>query len=310
MGCYRQISDYLLNSHFSVLTDNNPLTYILTSAKLDATGQRWVSALSHYSFDLTYRSGLRNGDADAMSRYPYDETNEESTRLDENTVKAICSPMVVPAFIETLPTSDINIVEVTEDVGRPLAQIEMREIRRMQRLDKLVDRWRIATIDQKIPVQLYTNEDRTMKKQFPHLYTKRGILFRKVQDPDGDIEQLVLPKNYISQVLKGLHDDAGHPGRERTTRLMRDRFYWPGMTADIEDWIGRCDRCLRRKSPTCNRVPMMNVHTHSPLELVCIDYLTLETSKGGIGNVLVITDHYTKYAMAIPTRNQTAKTTA
>ena len=117
MGCYRQISDYLLNSHFSVLTDNNPLTYILTSAKLDATGQRWVSALSHYSFDLTCRSGLRNGDADAMSRYPYDETNEESTQLDENTMKAICSPMVVPAFIETLPTSDINIAEVTKDVG-------------------------------------------------------------------------------------------------------------------------------------------------------------------------------------------------
>ena len=55
---------------------------------------------------------------------------------------------------------------------------------------------------------------------------------------------------------------------------------------------------------------MMNVHTHSRLELVCIDYLTLETSKGGIGNVLVITDHYTKYTMAIPTRNQTAKPTA
>jgi len=56
---------------------------------LDATGQRWVSALSHYSFDLTYRSGLRNSDADAMSKYLYDETNEESTRFDENTVKAI-----------------------------------------------------------------------------------------------------------------------------------------------------------------------------------------------------------------------------
>ena len=31
-------------------TDNNPLTYILTTAKLDATGQRWVASLANYNF--------------------------------------------------------------------------------------------------------------------------------------------------------------------------------------------------------------------------------------------------------------------
>ena len=41
-----------------------------------------------------------------------------------------------------------------------------------------------------------------------------------------------------------------------------------------------------------------------------MDYLTLETSKGGYDNILVITDHFTRYAQAIPTRNQTAHTTA
>ena len=45
------------------------------------------------------------------------------------------------------------------------------------------------------------------------------------------------------------------------------------------------------------------------MQLVCMDYLSLETSKG-YSSVLIITDHFTKYAQAIPTRNQSAKTTA
>ena len=42
-----KLSDYLYGAKFEVRTDNNPLTYILTTAKLDATGHRWLAALSH-----------------------------------------------------------------------------------------------------------------------------------------------------------------------------------------------------------------------------------------------------------------------
>ena len=48
-------------------TDNNTLTYILTTAKLDATGQRWVANLAYYNFKIFYRSGKLNVEADALS---------------------------------------------------------------------------------------------------------------------------------------------------------------------------------------------------------------------------------------------------
>ena len=55
--------DYLYGAKFEVLTDNNPLTYVKTTAKLDATGHRWEAALANYNYDISYRSGRKNTDA-------------------------------------------------------------------------------------------------------------------------------------------------------------------------------------------------------------------------------------------------------
>ena len=49
--------EYLYGGKFDVYTDNNPLTYILASAKLDACGQRWVASLASYDFGLFYKTG-------------------------------------------------------------------------------------------------------------------------------------------------------------------------------------------------------------------------------------------------------------
>ena len=64
--------EYLYGGMFEVHTDNNPLTYVLTTAKLDATGQRWIASLTNYNFTIQYRSGKQNIDADALSRIPWD----------------------------------------------------------------------------------------------------------------------------------------------------------------------------------------------------------------------------------------------
>ena len=68
--------EYLYGSKFQVYTDNNPLTYILTTAKLDATGQWRVASLANYDFTIHYRSGKQNIEADALSRIQWQHKDE------------------------------------------------------------------------------------------------------------------------------------------------------------------------------------------------------------------------------------------
>ena len=78
------------------------------------------------------------------------------------------------------------------------------------------------------------------------------------------------------------------------------------MTDEVEKYLTQCHRFLRQKAiQEC--ASLVNITTIQPLEMV--DFLSLEPSKGGIENVLVITDHFTRFAQAFPTKNQTAKTT-
>ena len=106
------------------------------------------------------------------------------------------------------------------------------------------------------------------------------------------------------------HDDMGHLGIDRTLAFCQDRVYWPGMARAVEKWIASCKRCICAKAPNLPEcAPLESIVTTQPMELVTTDFLTVEEGDKK-QNILVITDHFTKYAIAVPTRNQRAATTA
>ena len=91
---HEYLSPYGKNrNEFVVQTDNNPLTYIFSSAHLDATGHRWVANLANYNFSLEYQRVKDNTVTDFLSRMedrlPEEEVEEQIAKIPQEGVQAV-----------------------------------------------------------------------------------------------------------------------------------------------------------------------------------------------------------------------------
>ena len=145
------------------------------------------------------------------------------------------------------------------------------------------------------------------------LKLRNGVLYRHIdnsQRPDRNSMQLCLPRKYRKDVLELCHDNVGHFGLDRTIDLLRDRFYWPHIIESAPNYVRSCRRCQMAKGKQ-QQAALQPYHASAPMELVHMDYLTIEHGRTGNDvNILIITDHYSRFAQAVRTPNQTAMAAA
>ena len=306
----KKFSHYLHGREFTVTTDHNPLTYVLSSAKLDAAGHRWLAELSSsYRFNIIYKPGRANIDADLLSRKGTIEITEDEVKAaaqahledDEEWHGLICC---LPAVLEECSdsvypeTANCNMVNmqdmIHEEVDWAVEQDKDAAIHRVKQL-----------LDEGNSSHQYSHEVSRFMRERKRLVIEDRVLLRT-----GLHKRIVVPKHLKGKILNFAHDKMGHQGRERTTSILCERFFWPGVTKDTDNYIKQCERCVRAKPLIPHRAPLKPITSSEPMELVCMDYLKLESSKGGYSNILLITDHFTRYALAIATTSQSAAITA
>ena len=142
------------------------------------------------------------------------------------------------------------------------------------------------------------------------------LLYLRVMAPGSNetLPVFVVPARKRLAVIDGCHRCAGHQGRDRTLSLMKEQFWWPGMSKTLLTVIRNCGRCKQFEAK--GELPgMQPIICTEPMELVHIDYVGMEVTvaakeKPVVKNVLVVVDHFTRYVQAFVTRNQTAYTTA
>ena len=237
--------DYLYYSNdFVVYTDNNPLTYVLSTAKLNATGIRWVSELADFNFKIRYRPSRVHRDADGLSRMPMDfekymdlcteETSQEFIKAAINAVHLQNKNLSnwVTSFTTDPDVLDFDPVHKAQNATsrKEQCQFETIDILQAQLDDKNIQRViELRKSNSKPDSQqrsLELKKTRLLLYEWDKLkFSPDGILMRQCVNKS----QVILPSALRPLVIRELHNNMGHLGVERVLCLAQDRFYWPHM---------------------------------------------------------------------------------
>ena len=229
-----QFHDYLYGANFDVFTDNNPLTYVLSTAKLDATGHRWLAELSNYSFTLTYRSGKKNADADGLSRLHENETTTVFPEVLKSLCQVVVATQTVPLIDSlvspaTVPEKDEQEQDMIPDDLLSSTALNSQDWQKAQADDPNI-RLVIDAVLEGIKPTPEQAEARNLDVGYLHDWDKYsfkdGVLY-KAEEINGEVfDRLVLPEALRELVFKSYHDDLGHQGRDRTASLIKRRFFF------------------------------------------------------------------------------------
>ena len=320
----KQNKVYLSHNKFTVYTDHKALIWLHKIKDTDAKLGRWALQLQNYNFDVVYREGKNNKNADAISRIPYPPTPEDTSH-DEDDV-----PVFQVSSLETdSPDKSDMITEITFEYDEPkpvIAVLEKEQVR-LDNLSEVAKLQRECTEIAPLIKYLETGElpdDNKKAKTIVlekdlYRFGSNGELIHQywprtkgVPRAEVMIEQVVLPKMLRQEALQAYHDcqaGGGHKGFRRTYAALQQKYYWDGMYNQVYNWVISCDECQRAKKPR-NRhpAPLMPLPVADTFERWHMDILTgFPKTKENYQHVLLVVDSMSRWCEAFPLVTQNAK---
>ena len=259
-------------------------------------------------------------------RLPEEEVQEYLNKIPYPGVKAVLNNAITPieerAEQGVQPTPDCQEVCQEETVGARLARLATTNVtdwKQEQKEDpvlyQVVKHLRVPHEMFKAALHKVLDKKATAAyvKVKEQLLIKNGLLYHKTrQGPANEIVfQFIVPHGHRSTALDGCHQEAAHQGQHRSTTLMQEHFWWPGMTRDLRNHIKKCGHCRKYEAAP----PVAPLTCSGPGELLHVDFTSIEETvplkeEPVIQNVLVLQDHFSKYVVAYVVKDQTACTTA
>ena len=269
----KQFRHYLLGRSFTLMTDHAPLQW-LSAQKMQGLLSRWALAMQ----DIVYRKGSENTNADALSRNPvpdnsYSVAATSSQFFTADISRAQLNDPVIKKIHDAL--SDSPSVKPTDTNGKETPPL----------LRRYLQIWHQLSVSDGVVCRSY----------------KPRSFQRSVVVP-------LLPASLHNSALNHSHDipTAGHQGTAKTLHRLQEVAYWVGMAQAVSQYCTQCIVCQQAKLPTPTPAPLTNVPIGGPWQMLAADILEVPVSRRHNRYLLVVMDYFTKWAEAVPLKDQTA----
>ncbi|CAF4407179.1 unnamed protein product [Rotaria sp. Silwood2] len=306
--------NYLSGIKFTWETDHKALTQLNQKAQINKRCERWRLKILEYDFKVKYIPGLTNSMPDYLSRSPVDDAEED--------------PDEIPHLISKSTQTDVlhvnnhsSIVAAVQTRAMKLRNQTLNDITNIPKftsdsLNTSTEENRIIpfSIEELIQAQQNDNYAKNILnniKKYKNYIIKHNLLMRKLNHPVPYVPQ----GDFRKTILQIYHDTAAngaHFGRDKTIHKIKQRYFWPSMYKDINNYIKSCILCAqfnprRQKNPGTLRPikapdgvwQLVSMDFHGPIT---------PTSQRGNKYIISLTDVLSKFVVTKAVRDNTAQT--
>lgn len=271
---------YLYARHFTLFTDNKPLSQIMHPEKslpilCISRMANYADYLAHFNYDIKFKPAKLNANADYCSR----------------------APLPMPA-VNNIRPSCVKCGEEEEEFD----DFDHFIIRQIQQLPTRAEN-----------IARETAKDHHLGRILRLLQSGQDLIRAGYKAPEAEYKlaanclvfehRVIVPPKLRQAVLKDLH--AAHLGIVKMKGMARSFVYWPGIDADIESIAKSCDDCAKH----AHAPPQFHAHhweyPHGPWERIHIDYAGPFAGK----MLLIVSDAYSKWLEVKITSTTTAAAT-
>lgn len=299
---------HLYGRRFTLVTDHEPLKWLMTNERLRGMHARWANLLQEYDFEIVHRQGVKNLNADGLSRNPLpSDADETDARMDHCVLPMDRHPVAASlAMLATsTPVPDTEPAEDESDAPGESHPVDSQDN----------DIWQDSPVLEYLQASRRHSPGITAKERDRIWHRSKGyrfdngVLYKRMA---AGTEKVVPRPEQRANLIRRVHQDVGHYGVKKTYSLLEPTYWWVGMFNQVQYEVAACTACDRAKAsfevrdPVLKPLPIMGMFYRWGVDLCKMPVISTDGNR----YVVVMIEHFSKWVELVPIPEKTAANTA